>query len=82
MVKRVGRETEYSTASRPEGKNEWNCTSADPIHLYGVHRDTFTFTLTRGVTFNCFELCVTYSKCAVMLSSVQRISETFFTPMK
>ena len=58
MVKRLGREAEDSLASHPEDKNEWSCTSPDPIYLYGVHRDIFTFTLTRGETVNCFEMRV------------------------
>jgi len=39
-VKRPGRETDHSSLSNAEVKNEWSCTST----YRGVHTDIFTFT--------------------------------------
>jgi hypothetical protein len=36
-------EANHSPPSSLEVKNEWSCTSASPICLYGIHRDNITF---------------------------------------
>ena len=43
VVKRSGRETEYSPPPSAEVKNKRNYTSVTPICLYGVHSDNIIF---------------------------------------
>jgi len=43
-VKQEEHRINHSPLSRTEAKNEWNCTSALPVHLYGMDWDKFTFT--------------------------------------
>ena len=38
------REVDHSPPSSVEVKNEWSYTSVPSIYLYGLDRDTFTFT--------------------------------------
>jgi hypothetical protein len=42
--KSTGREVDHSPPSSAEVKNEWSNTSIPSICLYGVDRDTITFT--------------------------------------
>jgi hypothetical protein len=46
-VKRPGREIDHSIISSVDVKNEWSYTSASPIYLRGVGRDSFAFSLYR-----------------------------------
>jgi hypothetical protein len=44
-IKQLELEGNHSSPSNAEVKTEWSCTSAVPIHLHGVDRDSFTFTM-------------------------------------
>ena len=42
-VKQEEHHISHSPLSRTEFKNEWNCTYALPVHIYGMDWDKFTF---------------------------------------
>jgi hypothetical protein len=43
-VKQQWREVEHSPPPNAEVKNDWSYTSAPPVYLHGVDRETFTYT--------------------------------------
>jgi hypothetical protein len=44
-LKRLGREVNHSPPSGDELNNQWNCTSAHPVCIRGVDRETFAVVL-------------------------------------
>jgi hypothetical protein len=44
-AKRPGRDVNYSHRANTENKNEWSYTTAPPLRLYGVGRETLQYIL-------------------------------------
>ena len=56
-VKQLGCEVDLSPVYSVEVKNAWSCTATPPVRLFGVDRDSFTFTDIRTVVTYCASLC-------------------------
>jgi hypothetical protein len=66
------RRADHSHPSSADVKNEWSCTSPDPVSLHGYHRENFTF-LTPSVEWSILhgmDRCTLYSNYYVSLTIV------------
>jgi len=56
-VKQLGCEVDLSPAYSVEAKNDWSCTATPPVCLFGLERDSFTFTDIKTIVTCCAGLC-------------------------
>jgi len=56
-VKQLGCEVDLSPVYNVEVTNEWSCTVTPPVCLFGIDRDSFTFTDMETIVTYCAGLC-------------------------